>query len=76
MMRCVPMFIVTEKNIQEKQNIKIKQMNTDLIKHTIGACGEQCCQYEGFPTVTNAIIVIGVMFMIALIFKNKSYGKK
>lgn len=43
-------------------------MNTDLIKHTMGACGEQCCQYEGAPTLMNALVVVGVMFIIASVY--------
>ena len=45
-------------------------MNTDLIKHTIGACGEQCCQYEGSPTLINALVVVGAMLIVAVVFKS------
>jgi len=45
-------------------------MNTDLIKHTMGACGEQCCQYEGSPTLVNALVVVGAMLLIASVFKS------
>ena len=45
-------------------------MNTDLIKHTMGACGEQCCQYEGLPTLMNVLVIAGAMFIIASVFKN------
>jgi len=45
-------------------------MNTDLIKHTMGACGEQCCQYEGSPTLINALVVAGAMLIVAVVFKS------
>jgi len=45
-------------------------MNTDLIKHTMGACGEQCCQYKGSPTLINALVVVGAMLIVAVVFKS------
>ena len=47
-------------------------MNTDLIKHTMGTCGEQCCQYEGAPTLMNALVVVGAMLIIAVVLKRRS----
>ena len=44
-------------------------MNTDLIKHTMGAFGEQCCQYEGSPTLMHALVIVGAMLLIAVALK-------
>jgi len=44
-------------------------MNTDLIKHSMGTCGEQCCQYEGSPTLINALVVVVAMLLIASVVK-------
>ena len=47
-------------------------MNTDLIKHTMGACGEYCCQYEGSPTLINILIITGIAFMVFSIINKKN----
>lgn len=45
-------------------------MNTDLMKHTMGACGEQCCQYEGHPTVVNTLVIVAAVLFAAAIIQN------
>ena len=50
-------------------------MNTDLIKHTMGVCGEHCCQYQGLPTLMHVLVVVGVVFIVASI-NNKINLKK
>ena len=48
-------------------------MNTDLIKHTMGACGEHCCQYHGSPTLIDVSIIVGIIFIVALMSKKINF---
>ena len=45
-------------------------MNTDLVKHTMGACGEQCCQYEGHPTIVNTLVIVAAVLFVATVVQS------
>ena len=45
-------------------------MNTELMKHTMGACGEQCCHYEVHPTVVNTLVIVAAVLFIAAIVQS------